>query len=218
MSTSAAIGGGAGPAGNQSRLVITPSPTEIEFDPDSTTPVPTTVTLSSNNSAYTILSSSLVVTDQNNDPVSVSKNGQVFTFDIDDSITGSVHLAGSLIVRRNSDSMEFTDTNSRTIHVALGYYAARLSSTPTTLASFDADTDLGDLGVWSGSASIEFDGDGMSRDAYIGVPDGPSYEFRSGLLFVSVVSLGTIGDFEIFRLLDFDDIDNTSLTVDITEV
>ena len=98
---------------------------------------------------------------------------------------------------------------------------SKLDSAPTALSDFDADTDHGDLGVWERSGTVEFEGTGSDPrlTAYIGVPNGPTYEFKSGVLFLTATASSTIiDDIQIYEIEDFSDTDGADLIVDITEV
>ena len=207
---------GTGPSVDQSRLVFDGAPDTIRTG--DTAGTSQSIELQSNNSDYTIQSSAMVVSDQNNDPIEITQSGNTFTFDIDVSEVGSIHAAGSIVVERTSDSLQFVDSGEHDIFVGDQYYIANRANTPDNLSQLTSQ------GNWTGSGSVTLTGDSFAAQAngYIILPARPNatdYEFKSGSLFLDVErEVAGVFGLDFFIINDFLDQNGATFIVDITEV
>ena len=212
-------GGGVTPPDNQSKLTVTLNPTEIIQQASGTTTVTITSALSS---GYTIKANSplVQVTDTNNDAVTVTKVSDTSsTFVADNTLAGTYDVKVTLTAIRTSDSMEFTDTKTVTLHIRETWRTAVALRTadPLSQAAIDSSTSQG---VFKSSESITFTSTGNdTNNAYIYLPtDATNPVFKTGVLFAGITDLGAaVNTFDVYRVDDFDDTQTGTLTIDITE-
>ena len=210
---------GAGPSPDQSRLDFNGAVTVIEVDSSSGTSSQTVTLQSTDNTNFPVQSSSIVVSDQNNEPIEVTIDGNEYTFDIDTTIEGSVHIAGSIVVERTSDSTQFVYAGEHNIRIApLWYLSAtqQTGNTPTALNQFASQ------GVVLGVNSFTVTGDVFPAGTvgvWILLPSNRNYDIKIGSLFADTTdeTQTFATDYNMIKIDDFFDVNGQTLIVDIIE-
>ena len=210
---------GVGPSPDQSRLDFNGAVTVIEVDSSSGTSSQTVTLQSTDSTNFPVQSSSIVVSDQNNEPIEVTIDGNEYTFDIDTTIEGSVHIAGSIVVERISDSTQFVYAGEHNIRIApLWYLSAtrQTSNTPTALDQFASQ------GVVLGVNSFTVTGDVFplgTVGVWILLPSNRNYDIKIGSLFADTTdeTQTFATDYNMIKIDDFFDVNGQTLIVDIIE-
>ena len=207
--------GGSGPAPVQSQLTLSLNPSEIEVESGGS--LRSVVLNLTTTAGFTIQDSTVVVHDQLNRTLGFSSVATTqYTFLVDPSIEGSVHISASAHVTEDGVTpvVTHTDTRDATIHVDLGWYTELDNVDPAD------ETTMVDRGIWTGSERHVFTAMGLGTEqAFVGTPANVTVQYRSGLLFLATRDVVTANGINIVELLDFDDsVDGQTLTVEITEV
>ena len=217
LGTSATIptGGGPNPPVDQSPLNLGVQPNEVTYAGSGTTTVTATLTVDSGfslNAGTTSVSAS----DTSNHPITVTRVSDTsFTFPVQRSEVGSIHVAASGTVTQSSDDSESTHTVTTTIHVDRPWYSSISATQPSNVSS------MTDNGVLANDEETTYTTTGnASAHLYIAlVTRSGGYEFKSGELYLTATNVGTVSS--AWTLYRIDDFDNTStgdtLSISIVE-